>query len=37
MTPLIDMAMLFGWVLFFYLLSRWTFARGLERYSGFGG
>jgi len=33
----IDMAMLVGWVLFFYLLSRWTFARGLERYSGFGG
>jgi ABC-2 type transport system permease protein len=33
----IDMAMLVMWVVFFYLMSRWIFARGLVRYSGFGG
>jgi len=32
-----DMLMLVGWTLFFFLASRWIFARGLERYSGFGG
>ena len=26
-----------GWVLFFILASRWMLARGLRRYSGFGG
>jgi ABC-2 type transport system permease protein len=25
------------WVLFFILASRWMLARGLRRYSGFGG
>jgi ABC-2 type transport system permease protein len=33
----IDMAMLVMWVVLFYLMSRWIFARGLVRYSGFGG
>ncbi|NBO66695.1 MAG: ABC transporter permease, partial [Acidobacteria bacterium] len=33
----IDMAMLVFWVVLFYLLSRWIFAKGLVRYSGFGG
>lgn len=32
-----DMAMLVGWTAFFYFLSRWVFARGVKRYSGFGG
>ena len=26
-----------AWVLFFIVLSRWLFARGVRRYSGFGG
>lgn len=26
-----------GWVIFFILLSRWLFSRGVRRYSGFGG
>ena len=25
------------WVLFFFALSRWLWARGVKRYSGFGG
>jgi hypothetical protein len=29
--------MLVFWVVLFYLLSRWIFAKGLVRYSGFGG
>ncbi|MFN6302969.1 MAG: ABC transporter permease [Planctomycetota bacterium] len=33
----IDMAMLVGWVVFFFVLSRVIFAKGLVRYSGFGG
>jgi ABC-2 type transport system permease protein len=33
----IDMLMLALWVIFFYGLSRWIFAKGLVRYSGFGG
>jgi ABC-2 type transport system permease protein len=32
-----DMAMLIAWTAFFYVLSRWVFARGVKRYSGFGG
>jgi ABC-2 type transport system permease protein len=32
-----DMAMLIAWTVFFYVLSRWVFARGVTRYSGFGG
>ena len=32
-----DMAMLLFWVLFFFFLSRLVFAKGVERYSGFGG
>lgn len=27
----------FAWLLFFILLTRWMFARGVKRYSGFGG
>jgi ABC-2 type transport system permease protein len=26
-----------GWVLFFIVLSRWMFSRGVKRYSGYGG
>ncbi len=33
----IDMALLVGWTAFFFVLSRWIFARGVKRYSGFGG
>lgn len=32
-----DMLLLVLWVAFFYALSRWTYAKGLQRYSGFGG
>ncbi len=33
----IDMAMLVGWTLFFYVMSRVIYRRGLKRYSGYGG
>jgi ABC-2 type transport system permease protein len=33
----IDMAMLIGWTLFFFVLSRVLYSAGLKRYSGFGG
>lgn len=33
----IDMAMLVGWTILFWLLSRWIFEKGVDRYSGFGG
>jgi ABC-2 type transport system permease protein len=33
----IDLAMLFGWTLFFFGLSRLLYRAGLKRYSGFGG
>jgi ABC-2 type transport system permease protein len=32
-----DMLLLIAWTVFFYVLSRWVFARGVKRYSGFGG
>lgn len=31
------LAIQFAWVMFFIALSRWTFNRGLRRYSAFGG
>jgi ABC-2 type transport system permease protein len=34
---LYDMLMLVFWVAFFYAVSRWLTAKGLQRYSGFGG
>ena len=34
---LYDMLMLVFWVAFFYATSRWLTAKGLQRYSGFGG
>lgn len=33
----IDLAMLFGWTMFFFGLSRLLYRAGLKRYSGFGG
>ncbi|MCU0717399.1 MAG: ABC-2 family transporter protein [Pirellula sp.] len=33
----LDLAMLFGWTLFFFGLSRLLYRAGLKRYSGFGG
>ncbi|XZE34822.1 ABC transporter permease [Pirellulaceae bacterium SH501] len=33
----IDLAMLFGWTIFFFGLSRLLYRAGLKRYSGFGG
>ncbi len=32
-----ELALEFVWMLFFIFLARWMFARGVKRYSGFGG
>jgi ABC-2 type transport system permease protein len=32
-----EMAIEAGWLIFFILLCRWMYARGVNRYSGFGG
>jgi ABC-2 type transport system permease protein len=32
-----DMILLLFWIALFYALSRWAYAKGLQRYSGFGG
>ncbi len=32
-----EMAIEAGWLIFFILLCRWMYARGVQRYSGFGG
>jgi ABC-2 type transport system permease protein len=34
---MVDMILLVGWVVFFFVLSRILYARGLVRYSGYGG
>jgi ABC-2 type transport system permease protein len=32
-----EMAIEAGWVVFFIIVCRWMYERGLKRYSGFGG
>jgi ABC-2 type transport system permease protein len=33
----IDLAVQAAWVVFFFVLSRWLYARGVRHYSGYGG
>jgi ABC-2 type transport system permease protein len=32
-----ELAIEVAWLVFFIVLARWMYARGLRRYSGFGG
>jgi len=34
---LFELAIEIAWLAFFVFLARWMYARGLKRYSGFGG
>lgn len=34
---LLELTVELGWLVFFIVLSRWLYARGLKRYSGYGG
>ena len=33
----IEMGVLFGWTIFFYVLTRFAYNKGIRRYSGYGG